>query len=193
MKKVFSVFCILSFLTIAILPVFADSKDHPDYEIVKKTIEDSLQWALNKNYDRLYSIVANDDNYYALWVFSSSKRLGYKQFQEGSLKFKTPDFVATRSDFNDLRINFSQSGTVAWYSARVDDCWEWKGEPDCLKDLTQTGVLEKRDGKWLHVQMHGSYPVDKIPEKYVKAFYSKLFEKPEKPEKPEEPESPEKK
>ena len=40
-------------------------------------------------------------------------------------------------------------------------------------------VLEKRDSRWVHVLMHGSYPVDKIPENYVRKFYSNMFEKKE--------------
>jgi hypothetical protein len=53
-----------------------------------------------------------------------------------------------------------------------------KGQEHCLKDVFQAGVLEKRDGTWVHVQMHGSYPVDKIPEPLVRKFYPKLLEKP---------------
>jgi len=50
-------------------------------------------------------------------------------------------------------------------------------------------VLEKRDGRWVHVLMHGSYPVDKVPAGYVRRFYRDLFEKPEAKEaKPPQPE-----
>ena len=46
-----------------------------------------------------------------------------------------------------------------------------------MKDVFQTGVLEKQVGRWVHTLVHGSYPVDKIPENYVRRFYSKLFAK----------------
>ena len=32
-------------------------------------------------------------------------------------------------------------------------------------------------GRWVHALMHGSYPVDKVPENYVRRFYSDLFQK----------------
>jgi hypothetical protein len=45
-----------------------------------------------------------------------------------------------------------------------------------MENVFQTGVLEKRDGIWVHVLMHGSYPVDKVPERFVREFYKDLFE-----------------
>ena len=54
-----------------------------------------------------------------------------------------------------------------------------KGKEFCIENVFQTGVLEKQDGRWVHVLMHGSYPVDKIPENYIRAYYSDLFEKQE--------------
>ena len=94
-----------------------------------------------------------------------------------SERWRDPDFRGTRSEFKDLRIVFSSSGDVAWYSCYLDDCGSYKGEETCLKDVFQTGVLEKREGQWVYVLMHGSYPGDKIPENYVRHFYSGLFEK----------------
>jgi hypothetical protein len=44
-----------------------------------------------------------------------------------------------------------------------------------MKNVFQTGVLEKRDGHWVHVQMHGSYPVDRIPENLLHQFYADRF------------------
>jgi len=58
--------------------------------------------------------------------------------------------------------------------AFLPHCWKG-GKGNCLKDVFQTGVLEKRDGKWVHVQIHGSYPVDKIPEAYIKKYYKNLL------------------
>ena len=48
--------------------------------------------------------------------------------------------------------------------------------PFKLRGHVEPGVLEKRQGRWVHVLIHGSYPVDKVPENYVRRFYSGLFE-----------------
>jgi hypothetical protein len=74
----------------------------------------------------------------------------------------SPKFKATHFDLRNLRINFSRSGDVAWFSAILDDCGEWEGKPDCWKDTRWTGILEKRDGDWLIVQVHFSFASDKV-------------------------------
>jgi len=51
---------------------------------------------------------------------------------------------------------------VAWFSAILDDCGEYRGKVGCWKDTRYTGVLEKREGKWVFCQMHFSFAVDKV-------------------------------
>jgi hypothetical protein len=121
--------------------------------------------------------MANDENFFQLWLKSESRVIGIDAFREFSQRWRTPDFRGTRFKFKELKINFSRSGSVAWYSAYVDDCGIFEGNEDCVMDVVQTGVLEKRDGKWVHVQIHGSYPVDKVPEYYIKKYYSDILEK----------------
>lgn len=105
------------------------------------------------------------------WVFSNSKVVGLESFKKYADQWRDPGFRGTRFELKDLRIVFSRSGDVAWYSCTLDDCGAFSGQESCLKDVFQTGVLEKRDGRWVHVLMHGSYPVDKIPEPLVRRFY----------------------
>jgi SAM-dependent methyltransferase len=73
-----------------------------------------------------------------------------------------PRFKATGVDVRDLRINFSRTGDTAWFSSILDDCAEWDGKPMCWEDARWTGVLEKRDDKWVIVQMHFSLASDKV-------------------------------
>jgi hypothetical protein len=148
-----------------------------DYEAVKKAIEQSIGWAIEKNFDAMFRLWA--DNMFHFWLFSDSTVVGLDNFKKYAEQWKDPDFRGTRFEFRDLRIVFSRSGDVAWYSCTLDDCGSYKGKESCLKNVFQTGVLEKREGSWVHVLMHGSYPVDKIPENYIRRFYSGLFEKKE--------------
>jgi hypothetical protein len=147
----------------------------PDSAIVKETIEQSIGWAIEKDFDTMYHLWA--ENMFHFWLFSNSRVIGLDNFKIYAQQWKDPDFRGTRFEFKDLRIVFSHSGDVAWYSCFLDDCGSFKGKESCLKDVFQTGVLEKRNGKWVHVLMHGSYPFDKIPENYVRKFYSTMFEK----------------
>ncbi len=110
-------------------------------------------------------------------MFSNNVVVGLPDYKTFAQQWKDPDWHGTRFAFKNLRIVFSRSGDVAWYSSFLDDCSSYKGKESCMEDVFVTGVLEKRDGRWVHTLMHGSYPVDKIPETYVRKFYSSLFEK----------------
>jgi hypothetical protein len=145
-----------------------------DYAAVKYTIEQGIGWAIEKDFEAMYKMWA--DNLFLFWLTSDSKVIGLEDFKKYSEVWKDPEFRGTRFAFRDLRIIFSQSRDVAWYSCFLDDCSSYKGKESCLKNVFQTGVLEKRDGQWVHVLMHGAYPIDKIPENYVRKFYSDLFE-----------------
>jgi ketosteroid isomerase-like protein len=178
MKKQFTIIsialiCLLSFAG----RMSSQEMISPDYEAVKKTIEQSIGWAIEKDFDAMFRLW--DDNMFHFWLFSNSQVVGLDNFKTYSEQWKDPDFHGIRFEFKDLRIVFSQSGDVAWYSCFLDDCGSFKGKESCLKNVFQTGVLEKKNGRWVHVLMHGSYPVDKIPENYVRQFYSNLFEKKE--------------
>ena len=39
---------------------------------------------------------------------------------------------------------------------------EWDSKPTGARDIRWTGVLEKRDGRWAIVQMHGSVARDTV-------------------------------
>jgi hypothetical protein len=155
----------------------AQGTTSPDYVIVKETIEKSIGWAIEKDFDSMFRLW--DENMFHFWLFSNSKVVGLDSFKIYAEQWKNPDFRGTRFEFKDLRIVFSSDGTVAWYSCFLDDCGSFKGKEFCLENVFQTGVLEKQNGRWVHMLMHGSYPVDKIPENYVREYYSDLFEKQE--------------
>ncbi|MBN2147729.1 MAG: nuclear transport factor 2 family protein [Anaerolineales bacterium] len=44
----------------------------------------------------------------------------------------------------------------------LDDHAEWNGEPTGWDNARWTGVLEKRNSKWVIVQMHFSFATDEI-------------------------------
>jgi ketosteroid isomerase-like protein len=169
-------------MTLLVSLAFADgiasqANTATDHEAVKKAIEQSIGWAIEKDFEAMFRLWA--DNMFHFWLFSDSTVVGLDNFKKYSEQWKDPDFRGTRFEFRDLRIVFSRSGDVAWYSCTLDDCGSYKGKESCLKNVFQTGVLEKREGRWVHVLVHGSYPIDKIPENYVRRFYSDLFEKKE--------------
>ncbi len=129
---------------------------------IEKVIDASIGWAMTKNLDLLYSSVAQDSSFFIYHPDSKSTIVGFEAFTKLAPFWMSPDFKATHYKIWDLRINFSRSGAVAWYSCMLEDCAEIKGTPGCWEDTRWTGVLEKRKGKWVIVQMHFSFAADKV-------------------------------
>jgi len=129
--------------------------------LIEETVYDSIAWALTKDRARLESIIAHDDDYFSFHPDGLDGVHGYADFESGFELWMDPRFEATRTDVRQFRCHRSSSGEVAWFSAILDDCYIWDGQPGCWKDTRWTGVLEKRDGRWQIVQMHFSFARDR--------------------------------
>ncbi len=129
---------------------------------VAQAVRDSIEWPYpEKNPERLYATITKDSSFFIFHPDSKSTITGFDAFRNLVEKvFMNPTFKATGSDIRDLKINLSRSGEVAWFSAILDDFGESDGKPYAWMNTRWTGVLEKRDGKWLIVQMHFSFASD---------------------------------
>jgi SAM-dependent methyltransferase len=142
------------------LPVSKGANE--DRAIVEKAIRDSIGWAQTKDRPLLESVLSQTKDFFIFHPDSKSTVFGYESFEKRFEGWMDPRFKATRFDVRDLHINFARTGDVAWFSSILDDCAEWDGRPTCWNDARWTGVLEKRDGKWVIVQMHFSLASDKV-------------------------------
>lgn len=143
-------------------PVAPPAKAADDRTAVENTIRDAIGWAITKDRTRLESILAHDPDFFIFHPDSKTTVRGYDSFAKLIPGFMDPRFVATHFETKDLRPVFSRSGDVAWFSAMLEDCGTWMGKESCWKETRWTGVLEKRDGRWLIVQMHFSFAKDKV-------------------------------
>lgn len=124
--------------------------------LIEKVINSSISWANEKDLKLLYSVIANDTDY--LEVHPGDRVVkGFEDFRKSEAFWMNPNFKAVRYQIKDLKINLSKSGDVAWWYSKLDDINEWKGQPANWENTRWTGVLEKRDGKWVIVQMHFSF------------------------------------
>ncbi len=124
--------------------------------LVEQAIRDCIGWAKDKDLDRLYRVIAPDAGYLEVSPEGRVTR-GIQEFKRAEKFWMSPDFKAVRYDIRDLQINFSRSGDVAWFFCILDDINEWKGKPASWENTRWTGTLEKRDGRWVVVQMHFSF------------------------------------
>ena len=128
---------------------------------VDRVVHDAIGWALTKDIDLLFSIMAQDDDFFIFHPDSKSTIVGFKAFKElGERVLLKEEFKATDFAVRDLRVKFAETGNVAWYSCCLDDHAEWNGQPVGWDNARWTGVLEKRNGQWVMVQMHFSFPKD---------------------------------
>lgn len=132
------------------------SKNTSEADSVRSAIHNSIAWAKNKDFNLLYSVIANDSNYLEVDPEPGIIK-GIAQFKKNEVFWGNPDFKAIKYEIRDLKINFSERGDVAWFYCILDDINEWKGNPACWMNTRWTGVLEKRKGKWVIVQMHFSF------------------------------------
>ncbi len=130
-----------------------------DYEAeraeVSQVVHNSIEWALDKDTVKLFESFVPDET---LFFFQPSDEMrGFSQLRETAENVWLDDrFRATRTDITDLHVTVSESGTVAWFRCMLDDEGEWEGEVGGWYGARWTGVLEKREGKWLIAQQHFS-------------------------------------
>ena len=128
---------------------------------VEQAIHDTIGWALTKDFDRLFSAVAQDEDFFIFHPDSKSTIIGFDAFTNLAERWwRTDAFKATDYTIKELRITFAELGNVAWYSCFLDDHGEWNGKPSGWDNCRWTGTLEKRGNKWVTVQMHFSFPKD---------------------------------
>jgi hypothetical protein len=124
--------------------------------VIEKTIRAFIGWALTKDRPLLESVLPHDDN---LFIFNpdANSTVGWRQFEKGFDFWMDRRFRMEHYEIRNLRLDISISGTVAWWSCILDEAAYWDGRQSGWKDTRWTGVLEKRTGQWLIVQMHFSF------------------------------------
>ena len=126
-------------------------------EMIGKVIYNSIGWALTKDTVALYESLS-DSNLFIFHPDSVSTVTDISQIRETTQNIWLDDrFKATGLDIRQLRIEISDGGDVGWFSCILDDIGEWDGSPIGWYNTRWTGVLVKRDSKWVIVQMHFSF------------------------------------
>lgn len=123
---------------------------------VAETISNVIGWAKTKNLELFYGSIAQDEDYVSV---TPSARI-IKRFEDVKQNvpfWMSPEFQYVRHELKDLEITFSRGGDVAWFFCILDDINTYKGEPANWENARWTGVVEKRDGKWVVVSQHFSF------------------------------------
>jgi ketosteroid isomerase-like protein len=123
---------------------------------IEKTIHSAIEWAQHKDTALLYSVIAKDPEY--LEVDPENRVVkGIQDFRKAEKIWLDPIFKAIKCEISDMTIHVSKEGSVAWFYCMLNDINEWDGQPASWMNTRWTGVLEKRNNKWVIVQMHFSF------------------------------------
>jgi hypothetical protein len=129
---------------------------------ISEVIHNSIGWAATKNKELVFGCFADDPELFWFSPRDDGTIHGYKAFVNMTENFfMLDDFQHVSFKVKELSINLSQTRTVAWYHARLDDFNTWKDQPANWEDVRWTGVLEKQNNRWVIVQMHFSDASDK--------------------------------
>jgi hypothetical protein len=161
-SRILALAAIIVLLPAGVAPARSGNKD-TERAAIEKTIRASIGWALTKDRPLLEGVLAHDDRLFMFQPNARSTIVGWDQFVKQFDFWMDPRFRVTHFEIRDLRIDISRSGDVAWWSCILDDLGEWDGKPIGWKNARWTGVLEKRNKRWLIVQMHFSFAADKSP------------------------------
>jgi len=130
---------------------------------IKEVIEASIGWAMEKDTELLFGSVAQDEDFFYFSPDSASTISGFEMFKKFTNDtFVNDHFKALWFKTKKMVINVSASGDVAWYHCLLDDVGLWDGQEAGWHDVRWTGVLEKRGGRWVIVQMHFSFSVEQM-------------------------------
>lgn len=125
---------------------------------VKEVIDKMAQAMETEDMEMFSNIVAHDSDMVNFGTDAAERWVGWDALK-ASMEQQITAFDSSKISTRDQVIKVHSSGKVAWFSELMDWNMKAQGQQVDLKGLRLTGVLEKRNGKWVLVQMHFSVPV----------------------------------
>ena len=127
---------------------------------IARVVSSCIGWAKDKKLEVLYGAIANDEDYISV---SPGRRVvkSFEDVKQNVPLWMSPEFRYVRHELRDLEITFARSGDVAWFYCVLDDINTYKGQPAAWENTRWTGVVEKRDGRWVIVSQHFSFASEK--------------------------------
>ena len=154
MKNLITVLITVTFLLSACAKVMDFAAEEAK---INKVLDQNFKALETEDLGLYEKIFANDADMVVFGTDATERVVGWEALK----KVMTKQFEATESTkitSSDRVIKVHESGQVAWFSEIID--WEVTADGQIVKmeGVRGTGVLEKRNGNWVIVQMHYSIP-----------------------------------
>ncbi|MFH1873696.1 MAG: nuclear transport factor 2 family protein [Pseudomonadota bacterium] len=128
-----------------------------DFDGVKRVIDRYLSAYEERNLDAVEATIAHDKAVLGIGTDEGEFWKGWTEIKSAKEK-QLAAITETTLNRGHTEISFAQCGKVAWFAEELSgDFWVQGNKTTC--HLRFTGVLEKRDNKWVIVQFHRSMPV----------------------------------
>lgn len=125
---------------------------------VQQTVEQFNHIWETKDFDTFSRIMAHDADMVVYGSDAPEHWVGWKALEE-AVRQMLPVLDNVTVTVREQTIKLHRDGEVAWFS----EIWDWdysiEGNPVHSEGQRLTGVLEKRKGAWVIVQIHNSVPV----------------------------------
>lgn len=129
---------------------------------IAKVVDDNIGWFRDKDFDLLFSTMTNGPDLFMYQLDTASTIRGFEAMREYSAGWRNPAVRYAGHSFHDLDVTLSRGGDAAWFATQLKDCAAVGDRPARCFTTRYTGVLEKRDDRWLIVQQHFSLPADLV-------------------------------
>jgi ketosteroid isomerase-like protein len=154
------------FLLIAIIVLVASGCQQPEKEKINVEKEkDAIRLVLqkyalaNENQDigMIGDIWCPSERIVSFGTESGEKLVGWEQIKAAVIR-QFSSFSNTYIFADNQIIEVNATGNTAWFSEIINYNFIRDGKANSYEGLRYTGVLVKKDGKWLLVQTHMSVP-----------------------------------
>jgi len=151
-------FAILSISCLSLTACTGDVDLQAETAGARAIVDDFWRAIQTQDTDLLAQVVADDDEMIAFGTDAAERWVGSKSYVEAEEQMMQV-FDVERLARRDETLRIHGAGGVAWFSTVFDIGITVDGESMGFEGLRTTGVIEKRDDRWVIVQMHTSVPV----------------------------------
>ena len=153
-------FAILMVSTVLLVTECAPKVDIEAEKTAVRAMIDKMEKAFETNDPELLAeIISKSPDNVFFGTDAAERWVGFDNFIEAQKQFFATVDKGSEITFHNIVLGIGKAGDTAWMSSTMDWKGTSQGEPFTLEGLRMTAVMEKQDGKWVIVQMHGSVPV----------------------------------
>ncbi len=153
--QIVSLFLFLFVLASCVQQVDLDAEK----EKVNTVLDINIKASETKDIAMVSNVYAHDSDMVVFGTDLAERFVGWENLEK-ALKKMYAAFNEASYEVSNRTIKIENDGDVAWFTEVQNVKLIVNEEPLEIKNARHTGVLEKRDGKWVIVQSHFSLPVE---------------------------------